>query len=128
MFDHYLRRDAKHLQTLAFKKTLQIKALHRGVCRLAVEIIRQQKLIEDRERFEEIMRAIRVCRQDSVAIHQLTMNRVRRFMRKNSHIIVGATKARAVKHTLGSDETSRKTAAPSIRSWHNIHPPICAIQ
>src|SRR5256714_12877989 len=128
MLNINLRGDVEHCHAFAFKKLLQIKLTPNRIGFVAIEIIRKQKLVENRKRFEQIVRPFGICRQHSAAVHELTMDGVGGFMSQNAKVVVRTGKARAVENAISPNKPLRESAALAMVTRDYIHTAIRRVE
>ena len=63
-----------------------------------------------------------------IAVHELALHRVRRFVSQDAHIVVGAAEAMREKNAVHADGALAETARLAIRSRLDVQTPVRRIE
>ena len=90
--------------------------------------IGKQQLIENRQRLGEVIRPPRVVDRNMIRVHELPLDRVRRFVSEDAHVVVRTGKAIGEKDAVHADSALAEAARFAIWPWCDVHPAIRRIE
>ena len=90
--------------------------------------IGKQQLIENRQRLGEVIRPPRVVDRNMIRVHELPLDRVRRFVSEDAHVVVRTGKAIGEKDAVHADSALAEAARFAIWPWGDVHPAIRRIE